>query len=87
VESVFVVTWAVVVLALGSLFTLKPAIPADVYINWMAITRLTNRLRERLAPRAALLVLYRIGGVFFLAVGVAIPVLHFMGASSFGSRH
>lgn len=75
VVSVFLVVWSIVALALGLLFAFKPEVPADMYIAQMARTRVSNRLRERLAPRAAILVWYRIGGVLFMLLSVVMPAL------------
>lgn len=83
---VFVTVWGVVALALGSLFAFKPEIPADIYINWMSISRTTHLLQETLAPRRFILIWYRIGGVTFLVLGILIPVLMFTGVIGPGAR-
>ncbi|MFF3027923.1 hypothetical protein [Microbacterium sp. NPDC057944] len=76
---VFLTVWSIGALAIGALFAFKPEVPADVYIAQMARSRVANRLRERLAPRTAILVWYRIGGVTFMILGVVMPVLAFTG--------
>jgi hypothetical protein len=75
----FVIVWSIVALALGSVFAFKPEVPADMYIAQTAHSRVSHSLRERLAPRAAILVWYRIGGVLFMVLSVVIPVLVFTG--------
>lgn len=81
---VFFVVWSVAALSLGALFFFKPELPADVYIAQAARFRVLNRLRERFAPRAAILVWYRIGGVLFMILGVVVPVLALTGVLPVG---
>jgi hypothetical protein len=76
---VFITAWGLGALVLGWFFTFRPEGIADQYISQMARFRTTNRLRERLAPRGAILVWYRIGGVVFMMLGVVLPVLAYSG--------
>ena len=82
----FVSVWGVGAVVLGSLFAFKPEIPADIYINWMSVSRTTHRLQQTLAPRGAILIWYRIGGVAFLVLGILLPVLMFTGVIGPGAR-
>lgn len=82
----FVAVWGIVALALGSLFAYKPEIPADIYINWMSITRTTHRLQQTMAPHQLILIWYRLGGAAFLILGILIPALVFMGVTGPGAR-
>lgn len=86
VGYVFVVVWGVVAIGLGLAFVLKPDAPAQMYIDMMARFRTTNRMRESLAPRSVILVVYRIGGVFCIVLGVVVPVLVFTGVIPMTSR-
>lgn len=81
---VFLVVWSLGALSLGALFAFKPEVLADAYIAQMARSRVSNRLRERLAPRAAILIWYRIGGWLFMILGVVMPVLMFTGVLPVG---
>lgn len=83
---VFFAVWGVAALSLGALFAFKPEVPADMYIAQAARSRVLNRLRERLAPRAAILVWYRIGGVLFMILGVVLPVLALTGVLPLGDE-
>jgi len=76
----FLILWAVTTIGLGGLFAFRPDIPADVYIAQMARFGTTNRLRHNLAPRAVILIMYRIGGSLFMIVGIAVPALLLFGA-------
>lgn len=78
----FVTAWGVGAVLLGGFFTFRPEAVADQYIAQMARFRTTNRLRERLAPRGAILIWYRVGGILFMALGVMVPVLAYIGVLS-----
>lgn len=71
----FILIWGLFALGLGALFLFRPDIPADAYIEKMSRARVTNRLRERLAPRRRILAWYRVGGATFMVLGVAVPAI------------
>jgi hypothetical protein len=75
----FMTVWALGALGLGCLFAFRPDIPADRYIRWTQVSRTTDRLRRKYAPRRQILVWYRIGGIFFVVMGVLFPVLALTG--------
>ncbi|MFJ4175877.1 hypothetical protein [Microbacterium sp. NPDC089696] len=76
---IFLSVWSLGALGIGALFAFRPEIPADMYIAQADSIRGVRRLRRRLAPRARILVWYRIGGVFFMVMGVVMPVLALTG--------
>lgn len=78
----FIVVWGVGAVVIGSLFAFKPQVAADKYITQMARFRTSNRLRERLEPRAAILAWYRVAGVMFMILGILVPSLVFTGVLS-----
>lgn len=75
----FLCVWGVAAVGLGALFALRPAAVADRYIREMGRTALSRRLQQRLAPRWAVLIWYRVGGIVFMALGILLPVLGFTG--------
>jgi hypothetical protein len=75
----FVTVWGVGAVVLGGIFAFRPASVADIYIAQMARFKTSNTLRERFAPRSAILIWYRFGGALFMITGVVIPVLAFSG--------
>lgn len=76
---IFITVWGIGALVLGWFFTFRPEGIADQYISQLARFRTTNRLRERMAPRGAILLWYRAGGVVFMALGVIVPVMAYSG--------
>lgn len=77
--QIFAVVWGVGALGLGFVFARYPGIVVDLYVKQMGVTRLTKRLQERRAPRAAVRVWYRIMGVVFMVLGPFIAILAIVG--------
>ncbi|MCT2085894.1 hypothetical protein M3D75_07185 [Microbacterium enclense] len=76
---VFLCVWGIGALALGAVFTFRPRGLADRYIASMARTDLSPKLQQRLAPRSAVVLWYRVGGIIFMLLGIVIPVLALTG--------
>lgn len=75
----FVCAWGIGALVLGAAFARNPDRFAERYIRAMARTDLSRKLQQRLAPRWAILVWYRAGGIVFMILGVTMPVLALTG--------
>ncbi len=76
---IFVCVWGIGALVLGAVFAVRPHSLADRYIRAMGRTDLSRKLQQRLAPRWAILIWYRAGGVLFMILGVLLPVLALTG--------
>lgn len=76
---VFVCVWGIGALALGAVFAVRPHGLADRYIASIARTDLSRKLQQRLAPRWAVVLWYRAGGIVLMLLGILMPVLALTG--------
>lgn len=76
---VFLCAWGIGALALGAVFTIRPRGAADRYIASMGRTDLSRKLQQRFAPRSAVVLGYRAGGIILMLLGILIPVLALTG--------
>lgn len=71
-ERAFLLLWCVLAVGLGTFFLVRPQIVYTMYRAMMGVTKVTDRLREELAPERLGLVVYRVGGGFFLVTGLLV---------------
>lgn len=73
--TLFVVVWGLIAIGLGYAFVRYPGSFADIYIKQMSRFAATDRIRRRMAPRAAIITWYRLGGILAMILGVVMPTL------------
>ncbi|SDZ53302.1 hypothetical protein SAMN05216554_4480 [Herbiconiux ginsengi] len=77
--QVFVVLWGVGAVLLGSLFAFRPDLVIRMYTWNLGNYPLGKRLRRRMAPRPWMATFYRVGGIIFMCLGVAVGTLAAVG--------
>lgn len=75
----FLLIWSAGAVCLGALFLFRPDVPQQRYTDLLGRSRAMNRMRGRLISRRATIILYRVGGAVFIALGIALPLLFAFG--------